>query len=475
MRRITLIVIAVVIVAAAALVVTPARHAIMNAMGISSVPGHVRYTCPMHPGVVSDRPGECPRCGMALQIDTTAAAAAKPTVDASGKPAADGDASDIEFWTCTMHPSVHETGPGRCPICNMDLVPVKKSLSKHEAETGLTFSVSKAKQQLVGVTFASAETRDVHKTIHAYGRVDYDETRRAVVNLRVGGWIEKLFVDFTGKLVRQGTPLFTIYSPDLLSAQSEYLLALDGADSTGGAYAGSLAATARARLRHWQITDQQIEELEASRTPQTSVTILSPVSGYVIDKMAVEGMRVEPDMTLYTIADISEVWVQADVYESDLRFVRAGEPATVTLTALPGRTISGSVSYIDPYLNPMTRATRVRVALPNKDGVLKPDMVADVGFHVDLGRRLVVPDTAVLRTGERDVVFVDRGEGTFEVRIVQLGVHAEGAYEIDEGIREGERVVTSANFLIDAESRVQGVFRRMEGDDADAAPPAHRH
>jgi RND family efflux transporter MFP subunit len=380
---------------------------------------------------------------------------------------------EILYYTCTMHPSVKSPTPGRCPICNMDLAPVMKSAPADTGAVDLTFHVSGAKQQLIGVTFAPAEHRDVHKIIRAYGRVEYDETRLAVVNLRVGGWVDRLYADFEGKFVRAGQPLFRLYSPDLLSAQSEYLLARQAADTTKQAYASALLTTARERLRLWLMTDEQIGELEQRGRPETHVAIVSPASGYVVEKMVVQGMRVEPEMALYKIADLSRVWVHADVYEYELPFVRVGQEATILL---PGTHYTGRISYIYPYLHTETRTTRVRIELPNREGALKPDMYAEVNVHVDLGERLVVPESAVLRTGERQIVFVNRGQGIFELRLVKLGVRAEGFYEITDGLSEGEQVVSSANFLIDAESNVQGVLRRMEGAAVvEAAPPVHRH
>lgn len=461
MKRRSTVIVAVVAVVVVAVVATPAlRHGIAGWLGFRGEPAVV-YVCPMHPEVTSNSPGECPECGMHLEAETP-------------EPAPQGAGSDVAFYTCTMHPSVHETEPGRCPICNMDLVPVMKKSPSAEGGVDLTFHVSTAKQQLIGVTFAQAEKRAVHKTIAAYGRVDYDETRLAVVNVRVAGWIEELFVDFTGRFVRKGDPLFLLYSPELVSAQSEYLLAR-AATSADAPYTSELAATARERLRLWQLSDEQVEELERTGKPRTSIPILSPVSGYVVDKMAVEGMRIEPSMTLYRIADLSTVWVQADVYESELPWVKIGQTATIVLPSLTGRALRGTVAWIDPVLNPATRAARVRIELDNRDGLLKPDMYATVELHVDLGERLVVPESAVLRTGERQLVFVDQGQGMFEMRLVTLGVRASDAYEILAGIDAGERVVSSANFLIDAESRVQGVMKRLEGDTAAAPGTGHRH
>jgi RND family efflux transporter MFP subunit len=385
--------------------------------------------------------------------------------------------SEIAYYTCTMHPSVRETQPGRCPICNMDLVSVRNSAVADTATSPeLTFSVSTAKQQLIGVTFANVQRTDLHRVVRAYGRVTPDETRISDINLRVGGWIDRLLVDFTGKVVRKGEPLFTLYSPELLAAQSEYLVALRASQGAGSqADDAALVASARERLRLWQVTDEQVRALEASGEPNASVTIVSPSAGVVVEKTAIKGMRVEPGMTLYKIVDLSQVWITADIYEYELPLVHAGQDADVTIPTTPPHVVRGTIDYVDPYLDPRTRAARARIVLSNRDGSLKPEMYVEVGVHVALGERLVVPQSAVLRTGERQIVFVDRGAGVFEVRLVTLGVASDESVEVVHGLREGERVVTSANFLIDAESNVQGVLRRMEGDSAQAGPAAHRH
>ncbi len=401
----------------------------------------------------------------------------------TGEQTAAGDSSEhadsvanVAYYTCTMHPSVRETEPGRCPSCNMDLIPVYATAAEDTEAVDLTFSVSSAKQQLIGVTFAQVRRAHVHRAVRAYGRVVPDETRAADVNLRVGGWIEDLFVDFTGRTVRQGEPLFSLYSPELLAAQSEYLVALRAARAGGSKAEGDrLVASARERLRLWQVTDARIRELEAGGEPSTVVTIVSPATGVVVEKMAVKGMRVEPGMTLYKIVDLTRVWINADVYESELSLIRVGQEVDVTVRTTPPMTLRGTVAYIDPVLDPSTRTARARVTLPNPEGRLKPEMYVEADFHLDLGERLVVPESAVLRTGKRQIAFVDKGDGVFEARLVTLGVHGEDYVEVVDGLGEGERVVTSANFLIDAEAQVQGVLRRLGDGSAPAAAPVHRH
>lgn len=393
--------------------------------------------------------------------------------------------SNIDHYTCTMHPSVKAKDPGNCPICGMKLTPVykKSEVTRDEhaehQEVDLTFAVSPVKQQLIGVTFSPAEYRTIEKVIRAVGRIDMDERKLAVVNLRVGGWIQDLLVDFTGKYVEKGQPLFTLYSPELVSAQEEYLLALRAREDTAWSVeatlgGGRLLETSRERLRLWGMTDSQIDQLRERGKPETNVAIHSPISGYVIEKNAIAGMRVEPMMMLYKIADLSTVWVYADVYEYELSSVRLHQGVSVTVGAYPNEIFRGRITYIAPNLDPLTRTVRVRVELPNRDGKLKPEMYGNVEIGSNLGRKLVLPTSAILRTGTRDIVFVNKGDGIFEVRLVKLGVRSEGYYEIVEGVKKGESVVSSANFLFDAESRVQGVLERLQGEQV-SPPPQHKH
>jgi Cu(I)/Ag(I) efflux system membrane fusion protein len=293
--------------------------------------------------------------------------------------------------------------------------------------------------------------------------------------------------------VRKGQPLFTIYSPELVSTQEEYLQALRALHNAPVATAGTdhrqqlagttavylnpqeVLQTARQRLLLWDITEEQIAELEQRGKPETYLTIYSPINGHVIEKMALKGMRVESGMELYKIADLSTVWVYADVYEYELPHVKLGQKAEITLSYLPGEKFGGKITYIFPYLNMNTRTARVRIELPNRDGKLKPEMYANVEIHVDLGNKLAIPENAVLNTGTRQIVFVDKGNGLFEARFVKLGARAEGLYEIKEGLAEGERVVSYANFLIDAESKVQGVLQRLENGSHQATAESVQH
>lgn len=331
--------------------------------------------------------------------------------------------------------------------------------------------VDPAKQQLIGLRVVEATYRPLEKTIRTVGRVEYDERKLKQINTKIDGWIEHLYVDFTGKLVKKGDPLFTIYSPELLSTQEEYLLALQAKKEIGGspfsrvaAAGNSLLEAARRRLLLWDITPEQIAELEQSGKPTKTLTIVSPIDGFVIDKMAFEGMRVEPSMVLYKIADLSTVWVYADIYEYELPLVKVGEQATVRLSYYPGQIFRGRVIYLYPYLDSKTRTAKVRLELPNTGAVkLKPGMFADVELKVSMGRRLAVPYEAILDSGTRQIVFVEKGEGHFEAKEVTLGLRVDDQHEILSGLSPGTRIVSSANFFLDSESKLRESMGAMAG------------
>ncbi len=339
------------------------------------------------------------------------------------------------------------------------------------AETGPAQAyamVAPLKQQLIGVKTMVVEKRPMETVIRAVGRVDYDEQRIAHVNLRISGWVEDLFVDYTGQVVRKGQPLFTLYSPDLVATQDEYLLALRARDKVKDSpipevhqQTDQMVDAARDRLRLWTLTDEQINELARRGKAQTYVTIYSPIRGYVIDKQVFKGMFVQPDMRLYTIADLSTVWVNAEIYEYEVPFVGVGQMATVTFASYPGEQFHGRVSYIYPYLNKDARTVKVRLDLPNPDIRIKPDMYGDALINVDRGSKVAIPEQAVLDSGTRTLVFVVRGEGLFEPRAVKLGPKIGSYYEVQEGIAEGDRVVTSGNFLIDSESKLMAATSMM--------------
>lgn len=331
--------------------------------------------------------------------------------------------------------------------------------------------LSPIKQQLAGVRTGVVEVKDLEATVRTVGIVDYDERKVARIHTKIEGWIEEIFVDFTGKSVKKGDPLFSVYSPELVATQEEYLLALkakrylEGSPVQEVAQSGhSLLEAAKRRLLLWDITEEQIRELEEKGTPKKSLTLYSPINGIVIKKEAYKGNFVKPEMELYTIADLSTVWVQADIYEYELPLIKMGQAATVSLSYYPGQVFKGKVVYIYPYLKDKTRTIRVRFEFPNTpDWKLKPEMFSNVEVKIKLGRKLAVPEEAVLDSGTRQIVFVDKGDGMFEPREVKLGTKLDTYYEVLSGLSRGEKVVTSANFLIDSESRLKAAMGAMPG------------
>ncbi len=331
--------------------------------------------------------------------------------------------------------------------------------------------VSPERQQLIGLKTGLVEYRSIDRTIRTVGVVEFDERRLSDVNIKIEGWIESLLVNFTGERVKKGQPLLTIYSPDLVSTQEEYLQALRAretlaksrfADIVSGAE--TLVNASKRRLQYWDISDEEIAALERTGTPRKSMTIYSPIDGVVIEKMALRGKKVMPGESLYKVADLSTIWVQAEIYEYEISAVTLGQTAGITLTSYPGERFRGKVSYIYPILTEKTRTVKVRFEFPNtNDWKLKPQMYANVELRIPFGKRLVVPDEAILDSGTQQLVFIDGGQGTFVPREVTVGVRADGYTEILTGLSAGERVVTSANFLIDSESQLKAVVGGMRG------------
>jgi Cu(I)/Ag(I) efflux system membrane fusion protein len=330
--------------------------------------------------------------------------------------------------------------------------------------------ISPEKQQLVGVRTGVVEKKPLVKTVRTVGVIAYDETKLSQVYSKVEGWIDKLYVNFTGKLVEKGQPLFTIYSPDLLATQQEYLLAIKAKERLSASSipevrsgAVSLVDASKRRLALWDISENQIRELEEKGEPQRTLTLYAPHSGFVIKKDAHHGMKIMPDKELYTIADLSTVWVNVDIYESEISFVRPGQMAKVTLSYDPGATFNGKVSYIYPSVDEKTRTAKVRLELPNPGFKLKPDMYVNAEIKIDGGRHLAVPEEAVLDSGMRKVVFIDKGNGHFEPKEIKLGARMDGYYQVVAGLTEGERIVSSSAFLLDSESRLSEAMGAMAG------------
>lgn len=370
------------------------------------------------------------------------------------------------FYTCGMHPWVVLPDPGLCPICRMDLTPLDP-----DKFTG-KISIDPIMAQNIGVRIQPVISGPVVRTIRTVGTITYDETRMRDVSIKVPGWIESLFVDYEGIAVEAGQPLFEFYSPKLYSAQSEYLAVLSMRDQGPAAVASGLDIerlidAARVQLEFYGITTEQIARLERAGEPTKTMPILSPFSGIVIAKHANEGMRVEPGMRVFQIADLSKVWVQVSLYEYQLPFLQEGQLAEMTLPYIPGQRFNGRVAYIYPYLDETSRQVTVRLEFDNPSGLLKPGMFASVELKSTLARdRTQAPRSAIIDTGERQIAFVSLGEGKFEPRDVIMGVQTDNdMVEILQGLKPGEMVVTSGQFLLDSEARIrEGLAKMVKGE-----------
>lgn len=322
--------------------------------------------------------------------------------------------------------------------------------------------ITPERRQLIGLKFATVERKDVSDRIETTGNIEADERLQGYVQTRFAGWIEKVFANTTYQYVRKGQPLFTIYSPDLVSTENEYLLALDARKNVAGSDVGSVSAdasllvdSAAERLRLWGVSPREIARLERERTVRRAVEIDSPLQGYIVERNALPNLYVQPDTRLFTITDLSKVWIYAAVFQNEIGKLRAGDPAIVTVDSYPGAKFDGRVDFIEPQIDPMTRTAKVRCEFNNPKGQLMPGMFAHVALDLPMGEQTVIPDTAVLRTGSRNVAFVDRGDGYLTPAEIELGAHVGDRFIVLKGLAPGQQIVSSANFLIDSESQLQ--------------------
>jgi RND family efflux transporter MFP subunit len=322
--------------------------------------------------------------------------------------------------------------------------------------------ITPERRQLIGLKFATVVRKDVSDRLETTGNIEADERLQGYVQTRFAGWIEKVFANTTYQYVRRGQPLFTIYSPDLMSTESEYLLAIEArkrvSDSSIGDVttdATSLVDSAAERLKLWGVSPREIARLERERTVRRAVEIDSPMSGYIVERNALPNMYVQPDTRLFTITDLSKVWIYAAVFQDEIGKVRPGDPATVTVDAYPGVNFDGRVDFIQPQIDPMTRTARVRCEFNSPKGQLLPGMFAHVALDLPMGEQTVIPDTAVLRTGTHNVAFIDRGDGYLTPAQIELGQHVGDEFIVLKGLAPGQQIVSSANFLIDSESQLQ--------------------
>jgi Cu(I)/Ag(I) efflux system membrane fusion protein len=369
-------------------------------------------------------------------------------------------------YTCPMHPFIVSDRPGTCPICGMTLVPKESmaaSLSDNAAQSLGMVSMNPTQRLMANVATQKVARREFGLDTLAVGKITWDERKVAKVSSRIGGRVERLFVDFTGTRVVSGQPLLTIYSPDLVAAQREYLVALKGVERLKDSpyedareMSRSLVEASRTRLKLWGVTDGQLEELAGTKEPKTVFTVFAHRTGVVTERLVSAGQYVMEGAPLYSIAEMDPVWVQAEVHEFEISRIPTGTSAVVTTQAYPGREFRGKVTFVDPYLNVETRTLKIRVDLPNPGGLLKPDMFVRVAFKGRKGTVLAAPESAVLVTGERAMSWVEVEPNTFEPRVIRVGGRANGYYEILSGLSEGETVATSGGFLIDSESQLKG-------------------
>lgn len=390
--------------------------------------------------------------------------------DAAKKMAAQTKERKVLYWYDAMNPQRTYDKPGKAPD-GMDLVPKYADGDEgglSNMPTGAV-KISPQDQQLIGVATTVVRHEALVRTLRTTGQITADETKIAHVHVKINGYIEDAFVDYVGQLVKKGQPLFTLYSPDLVSTQEEYLIAKRGEKYLGTSQfaevsqgAQSLLRSARERLKLWDISDDQIKKLDETGEVSRTLTFYSPISGFVMDRKAFPQTAVNPDMDLYQITDLSTVWVNADVYEYEVAFVRVGQRAVMQLSYYPGKSYTGKIAYIYPTVDPMARTVKVRIEFPNPQFELKPQMFASVELTINYGHQVVVPQEAVLDSGDKQYVFVVRQGGVFEPRPVQLGAKFEGNVAVLSGLKAGETIVTSGNFLIDSESRLKSAMGGMK-------------
>ena len=419
----------------------------------------LHWVAPMDPAFISDEPGKSPM-GMDL-IPVYEDEAAERTV---------------AYWVAPMDPTFISDEPGQSPM-GMDLVPVYED----QVDTPGLVRIDPVFVQNIGVRSTEVARTDIPHTIRTVGTFAYDDNQIFSINTKYDGWIENVQVNYIGERVERGQRLFDIFSPQLVNAQQDYLDAVEYLERLGASdypeiidRARSLVESSRQRLRYWDITDDQIDELEKSAAPRRTLTVFSPVEGLVVSKMeqALEGMLVRPGMNLYQIVDLSAIWVEAEIFEDDIPWLRVGQSALVEVPSLPGRRYSGTIRYVYPFFNPETRTLKLSIELPNPGEELRAEMYAEVTFDVPSARGVVaVPEEAVIRSGERDVVVLDLGNGTFQVSEVELGVNGNGLWEVRTGLSEGSRVVVSSQFLIDSESNLREAVRKLLAEDSPAASP----
>ncbi len=424
-----------------------------------------QYTCGMHPMIITDEPGICPICHMDL---TPMKAETGGVVETSVE-------QKIKYWQAPMDPTYIRDEPGKSPM-GMDLIPIYED----QATGGSMISIDPTTIQNMGVRTAGVVRSNLSRSIRTVGLVDYEEPKQYVVNTKIAGWVEKLYVAETGQQVKKGQKLLEIYSPELVTAQQELLLARDNYNAlkqSSFAYisdsARRLLDSSRKRLQLWDVSDKQIAQLEKTGQVSKTITLYAPYQGIVTVKTINEGMYVKAGMPLLNLADLSKVWVLADIYEYQLPWVKVGQSVRVELPYVKNRSLTGHINYIYPFVEPKTRTIKARIELDNADFELRPEMYVTVYLTGEqLNNVLVIPQEAVLYSGEKQTVFVAQRGGRFEPRLVKTGLQGEnGHIEILQGLFEGEQVVTSAQFMLDSESKLREAIQKMLNPVRSESPP----
>ncbi|HUI93403.1 MAG TPA: efflux RND transporter periplasmic adaptor subunit [Chitinivibrionales bacterium] len=429
---------------------------------------HIVYHCPMHPNYLSDKPGNCPICGMKLVPVSQLEHQSEANKNGQRK---------ILYYRDAMNPSYTSPNPGKAPD-GMDLVPVYEDGASGEKGA---VKIDPVTVQNIGVTTETAARRTLTKEIQVSANLEVNETSIGIVNTKVMGWVEKLYIDFTGQPIKKGQPLLTIYSPDLVSAQTEYLQAIryvkglpPGASEEAKHGAEELVESSKRRLLNWDIPDKEIKALEDRGAPEKTMTIYSPIDGVVLEKMVAAGQNVMPGTTLYKVADLSTLWAIANVFQQDLPLIKIGMEASIEVSSLPGRTFTGRVQFVSPVLDLDTKTAAVRISIRNSaDRALKPQMFADIKISSPMAvNGLSVSEQAVIHSGKRDLVIVALGNGYFRPQDVKVGANAGGFVQILSGIAEGQTIVTSSQFLIDAESNLKEAVGAMSPPESARAQSA---
>lgn len=442
----------------------------------------VQYQCPMHPTYISDKPGSCPICGMdTVPIEKKGPESSEKSTGTSSsmeqtaepeknriEPPASGERK-ILFYRNPMDPSIHSSIPAKDEM-GMDYLPVysdEVSLPEKSVQGHATVTIDEKGIRLAGIQTATAVRQKLEGDIRTVGLVKPDETLVRHVHTKNSGWIEKLYVNATGQLVKAGQSLLTIYSPQLLGSQEEFLRARENVmrfenSSIPEVRKGGedLLKAARRRLELFDVPESLIRKIERTNKPERTVTLLAPVSGFVTAKGVYEGQQVEPGMELFTITDLSRIWIEADFYEFEANLIQLGQKAVFTFPYDPRAQKTGQVSYIYPYLDPQSRTLRARFEFQNNDFSLKPEMYVNVSMKIEIPDSVVVPDSSVMNTGLRQLVFVRIDEDRFEPREVKTGYRSGGLIQILSGVDADEKVVVRANFLLDSESRIRAAIQQ---------------